>query len=106
MKAGHTNVTHVRDLRGVIEREKAEIGVLISLQEPTQQMKTEAAGAGFYHSAAWNKHYPRLQVLTVADLLQGKGIDYPPSRQVNVTFKQAPKVKAKTAKTLPLPEAF
>lgn len=35
VKSGHTTVSHIRDLRGVIEREKAEIGVLITLQEPT-----------------------------------------------------------------------
>ena len=50
VKSGHTTVSHIRDLRGVIEREKAEIGVLITLQEPTQPMRTESASAGFYDS--------------------------------------------------------
>ena len=90
VKAGHTSVAHVRDLRGVIEREKAEIGVLISLEEPTKHMRTEAAGGGFYDSP-WGKRYPKLQILTVGELLEGKGIDYPPSSHVNVTFKKAPK---------------
>ena len=58
VKAGHTNVAHVRDLRGVVEREQAEIGVLITMQEPTQPMRAEAAGAGFYHSPGWNKDWP------------------------------------------------
>ena len=40
--------THVRDLRGVIEREKAEIGVLISMEPPTKPMLKEAAEAGLY----------------------------------------------------------
>jgi len=91
VKAGHTSVAHVRDLRGVIEREKAEIGVLISMEEPTKHMRTEAAGAGFYDSP-WGKRFPRLQILTVAELLEGKGIDYPPPSQVNITFKKAPKI--------------
>jgi site-specific DNA-methyltransferase (adenine-specific) len=91
VKAGHTNVAHVRDLRGVIEREKAEIGVLISMEEPTKPMRTEAAGAGFYDSP-WGKRFPRLQVLTVGELLEGGGIEYPPPSQVNVTFKKAPKI--------------
>jgi hypothetical protein len=47
VKAGHLLATHVRDLRGVIEREKAEIGVLISMQPPTKPMLKEAAEAGF-----------------------------------------------------------
>ena len=93
VKSGHTTVSHIRDLRGVIEREKAEIGVLITLQEPTQPMRTESASAGFYDSQ-WVT--PRIQILTVADLLNGKGIDYPPASLVNVTFKKAPKAKTKT----------
>ena len=91
VKAGHTGAAHVRDLRGVIEREKAEIGVLISMQAPTAPMKTEAAGAGFYDSPGWKKSYPRLQILTVADLLTGASINMPPLDQVNATFKKAAK---------------
>ena len=45
VKAGHLTPSYVRDLRGVVEREKAQIGVLISLHEPTQPMRTEAAKA-------------------------------------------------------------
>jgi site-specific DNA-methyltransferase (adenine-specific) len=86
VKAGHTNVAHIRDLRGVLEREEADIGVLISLQVPTQPMRAEAAGAGFYQ-APWGKKYPRVQLLTVADLLKGKTVEYP---RENVTFKKAP----------------
>ncbi|MCX5804057.1 MAG: DNA methyltransferase [Proteobacteria bacterium] len=92
VKSGHTNVAHVRDLRGVIEREKAEIGVLITLEEPTKHMRAEVAGAGFYDSP-WGKRFPRLQILTVSELLDGKGIDYPPPSQVNVTFKKAPEAR-------------
>ena len=79
----------LRDLRGVIERENAEIGVLISLVEPTKPMKSEAASAGFYNSP-WGNKYPRLQILTIKDLFDGKQVNYPPSG-ANVTFKKAPK---------------
>jgi site-specific DNA-methyltransferase (adenine-specific) len=88
VKAGHTNVAHVRDLRGVIEREGAEIGVLITMEEPTQPMRTEAADAGFYHSPGWNIDCPRIQLRTIAELLAGKGLDVPPQQ---ATFKEAPK---------------
>jgi len=94
VKAGHTSVSHLRDLRGVLDREGAAIGVLIAMQEPTKPMRTEAASAGFYESPWWNKRYPRIQILTIAELLQGKGIDYPPARQVNATFKNAPVAEA------------
>jgi len=89
-------VSQLRDLRGVIDREDAEIGVLISMAEPTRDMRKEAASAGLYKSA-WGKH-PRLQLLTIEELLGGKGIDYPPCEQVNVTLKKAPKVKSKKVK--------
>jgi len=92
VKSGRVSVADVRDLRGVVERESAALGVLITLQEPTRAMRTEAAGAGFYDSPGWRKRYPRLQILTIADLLGGQKIDYPPSRR-NVTFKTAPKAK-------------
>jgi len=88
VKAGHVQVSHVRDLRGVLDREKAELGVLISLEEPTAPMRKEAASAGFYTSP-WGKH-PRLQLLTVDDLLTGTTIDRPP-KQTSTTFKRAPK---------------
>ena len=97
VKAGHVSVRDVRDLRGVLDREKAEIGVLISLEEPTKPMRREAADTGFYHSPGYHKDYPRLQVLTIGELLAGGGIDMPPPRQTNVTFKKAPKAKTKKA---------
>lgn len=103
VKAGHTGVAHVRDLRGVLDREKAEIGVLISFEEPTKPMLTEAAGAGFFESTIWGKRYPRIQILTVRELLAGKTIDMPPMKQVNVTFKRAPKVTIERVETLELP---
>jgi hypothetical protein len=77
VKAGGVQVSHVRDLRGVIEREQAQIGVLISLNEPTQPMRAEAASAGFY-SSPWGQH-PKIQLLTVAELLGGGRIDMPGS---------------------------
>ena len=52
-------------------------------------MRTEAASADFY-SSPWGTEHPRIQLRTVAELLGGKAIDYPPSK-ANVTFKKAPK---------------
>lgn len=100
IKSGKPSVTHMRDLRGVIEREKAEIGVLITLEEPTQPMRDEAASSGFYTSA-WGKH-PRLQILTIEDLLANKQVNYPKTRGSNITFKQAPR-QTDESQTLLLP---
>lgn len=102
VKAGNISVSHVRDLRGVIEREKASIGVLISLNEATQPMRSEAADAGFYTSKELgNPKYPRIQLLTIEDLLQGKGIQCPHivGRDTSSTFKKAPKAKKAPKKT-------
>ena len=90
VKAGKLNPGYVRDLRGVVEREQAEIGVLLSFEWPSAGMKAEAAEAGFYESA-WGKH-PRLQIRTIAQLLSGHGIDYP-HMAANVTFKRAQRLQ-------------
>ncbi len=72
-----------------MEREKAEIGALISFQPPTSPMRKEAADAGFY-SSPWGTSHPRLQLLTVDQLLHGGQLDYPPAAHVNVTTRKAP----------------
>ncbi|HEX4463501.1 MAG TPA: DNA methyltransferase [Solirubrobacterales bacterium] len=105
VKSGTTGVNDVRDLRGVIEREEAEIGLLISMREPTKAMRTEAATAGFYQSGSegvgtWGRH-PRLQLLTVAELLDGRRIDMPPLTG-NLTFRRAPRTEPRQPTTEPL----
>jgi DNA modification methylase len=80
VKSGYVGVSHVRDLKGVIEREKAALGALITLREPTKPMLTEAAATGFYESKEFPGRYPRLQILTIAELLEGKKLEYPAHR--------------------------
>ena len=89
VKAGKVTVSHIRDLVGVINREKDQIGAFLSLEPPTSPMRREAASAGFYESP-WGEH-PRIQLLTIADLLGGKSIDYP--QATDVTFKKAQRVR-------------
>jgi len=95
VKSGATGVKDVRDLRGVLQREGAAMGALISLQAPTQPMRAEAASVGFHRSPVWQRNYPRLQLFTIAELLSGSAVDYPPSSQTNVTFKKAPLAKTR-----------
>ena len=82
----------MRDLGHVVTREKAAIGVLITLEEPTKPMRKEAANGEFYLSS-WGPH-PVLQILTIKELLDGKGINRPPTKTADATFKKAPKAKA------------
>ncbi len=89
VKSGHVKSGDVRDLRGTVERENAAIGVFITLEPPSKDMITEAVSAGSYESPYWGK-CPRIQILTIADLLKGAKINMPPAHG---TFKQAQKVK-------------
>ena len=93
VKAGHVTASHIRDLLGVVEREKSAIGVLITMQEPTKPMRQDAASAGYYESPFMGKHYTRIQILTIADLLEGKRIEYPET--ANVTYKKAPQRRSR-----------
>ncbi len=102
VKAGRIPAEHIRALLGVVERERAQIGVLITFQEPSKAMRADAASAGFYDSP-WGSRHPRIQILTIADILSGKGIDYPAPRQLNVTFKRAANGNAKAGEQADLP---
>jgi len=100
VKAGaNIHRAYVHDLRGVVEHHGADIGVLITMETPTKPMRQAAADAKFYQSP-WGVH-PRLQIITVPELLEGKRIDAPPMGQVGQTFKKAPKA---TQATEPHPE--
>ena len=54
----NVGVPMVRDLKGVLDREKAPIGVFLTLQEPTRPMEKEAASAGFH--TLGDRQYPRV----------------------------------------------
>jgi len=90
VKSGGVGVEVVRSLIAVLTREDAAIGVLITLEEPTEPMRREAASAGKYHSPGWERDFPRVQILTIAELLIGATVNMP--MQVG-TFKQAERVK-------------
>lgn len=94
VKSGHVNSSQIRDLKGTLQRENAAIGVFITLDPPSRDMTTEAASAGFYHSPGWNKNYPRIQILTIEQLLHGVEVDMPPQFG---TFKQAQRVQPSDA---------
>jgi site-specific DNA-methyltransferase (adenine-specific) len=80
----------IRDLRGAMARRESSIGVFITLEEPTRDMIAEAISAGFYDSPGWGRQYPKIQILTIEQLLEGTEVKMPPPFG---TFKQAPRVK-------------
>lgn len=87
VKSGKVKDGDIRDLKGTIESQKAEMGAFITLEEPTTPMRKNAVSAGFYTSEAFNQHFPKLQILTVNELLSGKELLYP--RMAPATFKKA-----------------
>ena len=96
VKGGKTGVKDVRDLRGVLDREQAAIGVLISLQPPTKEMVAEAVSTGFYVHKTNAQQYPKLQLRTVKELMEGKGVERPSNvAALDETFKKAPESKKK-----------
>ena len=78
VKSGAVKSGDIRDLKGTIEREKAAIGVFITLEKPTAAMSKEALAAGYYESPRWGRKYRRLQILTISDLFGGASVDMPP----------------------------
>ena len=66
----NVQVAMVRDLAHVVDREKAKIGVFVTLAEPTAPMKTEAIKAGYYQTDFGK--YPKIQILTIRELFEGK----------------------------------
>jgi len=88
VKSGHVNAGQIRDLKGVIEREKAALGIFVTLERPTKPMLREANSAGFYVPVHFpGLKFPKIQILTVEALLEGRQAEYP---RMNVaTFKKA-----------------
>ena len=78
VKGGRVSSPQVRDLKGVVEREQAAMGLFISLEPPTRDMRAEAASGGFYHSEIWQQDYAKIQLRTIDEMLSGQGFELPP----------------------------
>ncbi len=89
----HIGASMVRDLKGTVEREKAAVGLFVTLTPPTKPMLTEAASAGHYESPHHGA-FPRIQILTIQGLLDGT--ERP--RWPDLSFGEQNFKKAKTAK--------
>jgi len=91
VKGGQVGVSQVRDLKGVLEREQAELGIFLTLRKPTRQMREEADAAGSFIDPQFPKNrFPRLQILTMEDIFTGKKLALP-SWWSQETFKKGPR---------------
>jgi site-specific DNA-methyltransferase (adenine-specific) len=72
------------------------MGVFITLEDPSRDMTKEAVSAGFYHSPGWGTDYPKIQILTINDLLHGAEVKMPPQYG---TFKEAQRARLHEAES-------
>jgi site-specific DNA-methyltransferase (adenine-specific) len=77
VKSGKVKPGDIRDLVGTVQREQAAIGVLLTLVSPSDEMTLEATRAGFYRATWDGQAYPRIQILTIEEVLAGKKIAMP-----------------------------
>jgi len=91
VKSGNVSVKDVRELIQVTDREKAEMGILITLEHPTKPMKEEAIKKGFYKSSILNKNFPKIQILTIEEVLNGE--------KPQIPYQMSPHKKAESVDT-------
>ncbi len=93
VKSGKVKRDQIATLKGDMAREEAEIGLFITLQKPSNSMEKEATLADFYSSEpnanAPMAHYPRIQILTIEDLLTGAARAEYPRLAPDATFRRA-----------------
>ena len=93
VKSGHVQRGIIATLKGDMEREKAEMGLLVTLEPPTAPMEQEAAAAGFYVPEHFPNHqFPRVQIAAIQELLSGKSPTLPHlGLAAAPTFRRAPR---------------
>jgi site-specific DNA-methyltransferase (adenine-specific) len=98
VKSGHVSVKDIRELKGIADRNA--MGIFITLALPTREMQKETVAAGYYHSPLYNRDYPKIQILTIEELLQGKKVDMPPTSIE--FFPKAPRISKKEGEQIAL----
>ena len=97
VKSGNVRRDMIATLTGDMARENAEIGLFITLNQPTRPMIQEATSAGIYTPEHYpDHHYPRVQILTIEDLLSGTQAEYPRFAP-DATFARAPRRRSSAA---------
>ena len=68
---------HLHHLVDILEREQSAMGALLTLEPPSHTLLNEAANAGLYRASRSGQEYPKIQIITIQDALEGKSIDMP-----------------------------
>lgn len=78
VKSGGANRGTIATLKGDMQRERAELALLITMDEPTRPMIEEAKNAGTYEHALMGRNYDRIRIVTVREMIeQDARIDLP-----------------------------
>lgn len=91
VKGGGVQRNDIATLKGDVERDKAEGGLFLTLEEPTRPMREEAISAGKYTVRFSNEEFPRIQIITIKDLLVGQRPKMP--LPAEPYYKEAKKVE-------------
>ena len=90
VKSGRVSVRDIRELKAVAG--ERGLGIFLTLQQPTEPMLREAVTAGFHHSPLWQRDFPRIQIITVEQLLAGGSPDLPVTSARVGGFAKAPRL--------------
>lgn len=82
VKSGHLGVSMIRDFCHVVDRDKAALGIFLSLEEPTRPMIQEALNMGKYTNPLTNQSYPKIEIVTIKEVLEGKRLNLPQAVEV------------------------
>ncbi|MGC9124028.1 MAG: DNA methyltransferase [Thermoplasmata archaeon] len=100
VKSGHVGPKDIRDFKGTMKRENADYGIFITLEEPTEAMKKEAIEEGFFDTD-YEQKIPRIQIITIEQLLNGENPKYPaPRNRYNVAERGKREEKKSTQKII------
>jgi DNA modification methylase len=95
VKSGKVKSGDIRDLQGTLILQNAEIGIFITLQEPTKDMIKTAKSAGIYQSKFMNQSVDKIQIVTVKDMIENqKRLDIRLSFEVLKSAEKQQQVKA------------
>lgn len=83
VKSGGVKRSDIATLRGDMAREGASLAYLITLEEPSAPMKSEAKAAGQYRHEDMGRNYDQISIVTVREIVdRGKRLEIPMSLEV------------------------
>jgi site-specific DNA-methyltransferase (adenine-specific) len=86
VKSGRITPAFVRELHGTVNRERAAMGILATLKDPTKAMQRDAASSGVYTGLSGT--YPKTQIVTVQQVLNKALLNLPPIQRTGIGDKR------------------